>query len=296
MIKTKCAVCGLANYRILYKENFSLKDLNENTFSARRVPEKIHFRFVKCRNCGLVYSNPIIEADKLARLYQESKHTYQEQEEDLRQTYGFYLRKAVLKLKKKNNFLDIGCGDGFMLEIAKESGFKNVFGVEPSIDAINKAPGNIRGNIKNDLFRNGLFPENFFDLVTIYQTLDHIPDPNLFLKTVYEVLDDGGRVLTYNHNVNSWSAKILGEKSPIFDIEHTFLYDKSTVRELFEKNGFKVKWVGSTFNIYPISYWLRMLPLPSFVKKKLLATTAFLGVKNFRPKLYAGNLGLIASK
>lgn len=291
-----CALCGLADYQIIYKENFSGSDLNKKTFSARRIPEKVHLRIVKCNHCGLIYSNPLIPPELLKNLYSESAYNYDFEEIDLGKTYGHYIREASINLKKKENYLDIGCGNGFMLGVAQKVGFKNVFGVEPSTDALKKAKPEFRKNIKNGMFKKGLFEKNYFDLITIFQTLDHISDPNLFLKNVYEILAPGGAVLAYNHNVNSLSAKLLGENSPIFDIEHAVLYDKKTISQIFQKNGFQTVWAGGTFNIFPLSYWLRMFPLPTIIKDLLLPLVSTGPLKNVHPKIYGVNLAIIATK
>ncbi len=52
MVKTKCAICNIDNSKELFEANFKLSDFNKKTFSARRIPDRIHFRIVKCKNCG----------------------------------------------------------------------------------------------------------------------------------------------------------------------------------------------------------------------------------------------------
>src|SRR3989344_427575 len=294
--EVNCPICGKFDYKILFKENFAKSEVDEKTFSARRTPEKVLYQIVKCNRCNLVYSNPIFEEENLQKLYKKSVFTYSENLPDLRETYGFYIKKVESALPNKENFLDIGCGNGFMLEKAQGIGFKSVWGVEPSLDSINKARSDIKSKIKNDVFKEGLFREKFFDLVCIFQTLDHVSNPNGFLKAVYKILKRGGVVLAINHNVASFFAKILGERYPIFDIEHTFLYDKETMKKIFEKNGFKVLWVESTFNIYPLNYWLRMFPLPGGLKKLLVNFFSVTSVINKKIKIKAGNLGLAATK
>ena len=59
MKEINCAICQNSNYKILYKPNFDIKKVDYNIFSARRLPDKIHYRIVKCKKCGLIYSNPI---------------------------------------------------------------------------------------------------------------------------------------------------------------------------------------------------------------------------------------------
>ena len=77
LLETKCAICGSpANAVELYPANFSPEDLNPEIFSARRIPDKIHYRIVRCQTCGLVRSDPVIDPETLADLYSKSSQNY----------------------------------------------------------------------------------------------------------------------------------------------------------------------------------------------------------------------------
>jgi hypothetical protein len=74
--KTRCAICGSAeNARELYPANFDVQALNPEVFSARRLPDRIHYRLVTCNTCGLVRSDPIADPALLAQLYHDSTFT-----------------------------------------------------------------------------------------------------------------------------------------------------------------------------------------------------------------------------
>lgn len=295
--KKFCAICGKdAKHEILYKRNFKLKDINSNIFSARRLPDGIHYQILKCSNCGLVFSSPTFTEKVIDKLYKESKVTYGDQINDLVKTYSLYIKKLNKYKAKKQKFLEIGCGNGFLLKEAKKLGFKQVYGVEPSKEAIKIASYQIRKNIKNGLFRQNMFPQNFFDVVCFFQTFDHIPDPNKFLKDCYEILKPGGLILAFNHNAGSLQALILGEKSPIIDIEHTYLYNLKTMRTIFEKNKFQILSLTPSFNIYSINYLIHLMPLPKIIKKYLLLILEKTGVFKYKFNLRIGNMVLIAKK
>jgi len=297
MIETHCPICGQGTpYQVIYQENFNEDLINEDIFSARRLPDKIHYRIVKCQQCGLIYANPILEDQKIVDLYQKSKLTYQEEIDDLKETYGYHLKRVVSLLPAKENLLEIGCGNGFFLEKALTFGFKNVFGVEPSIEAVKQAPQSIQNNIVVDVFKSGLFSDNFFDIICFFQTFDHITNPNKFLADCYSYLKQGGLILAINHNIGAWTAKILGEKCPMIDIEHPFLYDKKTLRQIFIKNNFKVQNIFDVKNNYPLYYWLRLIPLPKRLKQALIKIFSWQFMKNLKFKIKAGNMGIIARK
>src|SRR5260221_2621171 len=88
---TRCAICGTeGNAAELYPANFDFEALNPTVFSARRLPDRIHYRLVKCRACGLVRSDPIASPELLAQLYAQSAFSYGDEVADLRFTYGRY--------------------------------------------------------------------------------------------------------------------------------------------------------------------------------------------------------------
>lgn len=293
--KVNCVICGsVKNYQILYKKNFKLTDLNVDTFSARRLPDKVHYQMVKCNNCGLVRSTPIVDIKYLSNLYKKSLLTYNDEINNLITTYTNAVKPILNKLPKNARILEIGCGNGFVLKAISDLGYKNVYGVEPSVDAIKKADPKIRKNIVLNILKPGLFKNKSFDFVFFFQTLDHIPDPNKFLKVCFQMLKNNGYILSFNHNVDSVSAKLLGERSPIIDIEHTFLYSFKTMIKIFEKNKFVVNKIYSPNNVLSFRHLFWLFPIPKFIKKKIISSPIKLFDRTINVKL--GNICLEGQK
>src|SRR5450432_3089909 len=143
---TRCAICETeGNATELYSPNFALDAFNPEIFSARRLPDRVHYRMVKCNKCGLVRSDPVADPQTLAQLYARSTFDYGEEVEGLKRTYGRYLAKLENFGVKKNALLEIGCGNGFFLEEALRQGYQTVRGVEPSSEAVSKADDRVRG-------------------------------------------------------------------------------------------------------------------------------------------------------
>lgn len=281
-----------------YPARLDEESLDATTFSARRFYDrKIHFRMVRCRLCGLVRSDPVLPPEALATLYAQSHFTYHNEVAHLRQTYGRYLRRCALLLPAKDRLLEIGCGNGFFLEEARAQGFREVHGVEPSGDAIAAAHSTIRPHITQAMFSRDLFPPNSFDVVCLFQTLDHLADPASVLGDVMALLRPGGFLFALNHNVSSWSARFLGERSPIIDIEHTYLYDPNTVSRLCESAGYTVIKARPTWNKLSFGYLASLIPLSPVVLKDALIR--FLTVSRLaRVSLWLplGNMQVIAQK
>jgi 2-polyprenyl-3-methyl-5-hydroxy-6-metoxy-1,4-benzoquinol methylase len=299
LIETKCPICdSIGNYTVIYKSNFSYSDLTSEVFSARRLPDAIHYQIVRCNNDNLVRSCPVYDTSVIENLYKTSKLNYTEQIENLIPSYLAVLDKVLCKLAKDAKILEVGCGNGFMLKALSDRGYSNIYGIEPSSDAAAKADDNIRGKITVDFLKDGIYNNGYFNFIFFFQTLDHIYEPVQFLNSCYNLLVPGGFILALNHNVKSLSAMIMGEKSPIIDIEHTHLYSKETIRELFSKCGFRPIEIFSPKNIVSLEYLLWLMPLPKKLKLKLLNSKVkmFNWLLKRKIKLKLGNLCIIGQK
>lgn len=269
---TRCAICGtLGNSVELYPARLGAEAFSTEVFSARRLPDGMHYRLVKCRSCDLVRSDPAASSDRLARIYSESSFDYVGEVENLRATYGRYLRTLEQYGGGRGTLLEIGCGNGFFLQEALRQGYSEVFGVEPSARAVAVADAILRPRIHVGVLQSGLFAPETFDVICLFQVLDHLPNAAEVLETCFQLLRPKGLVLCLNHNVEAMSSRLLGEASPIVDVEHTYLFEPKTLRRLFESRGFQVECVEAAWNRYSLSYLVRLLPLPRVLRRPLAA-------------------------
>jgi 2-polyprenyl-3-methyl-5-hydroxy-6-metoxy-1,4-benzoquinol methylase len=295
--RTRCPICETnASDRQVYAMNFDVRNLNAQVFSARRLPDRLHYRMVRCEQCGVLRSDPILPQSELARLYASSQFTYATEAEFAGATYARCLQRALTLVRQRQRLMEIGCGNGFLLREALNQGFEEVWGVEPSVDAVSQAGEDLRANILPGLYSSDTFPNEHFDVICGFQVLDHASDPGALLAACREDLKPGGVALFINHDCGALSARLLGESSPIIDVEHTVLFDKRTMRRIFEKCGFSVHDVFTVRNTYPLSYWAKLAPLPGRLKSLLLTLVGATGIGRIPVTLSAGNLGIIATK
>lgn len=290
-----CAVCQRKTpTKVLYQANFREKDINFKIYTSRRIPDRLHFRIAKCKVCGLTFSNPIYSSNKIIDLYKKSANPDYQDLQNSARVYASYLKRILTDFSNKNRLLDIGCGDGFFLTEAKKLGFKELYGVEPSEEAVGHLQKGLnKKNIINNVFKKGQFKKNFFDVVCFFHVFDHVVDPNEFLKNCYDILKQGGYVVSVMHDSKALTHRILGENSPIFDIQHIYLFDKNTVKKIFEKNGFKVLRVFNITNIYSLGYWMKMFP-HQFLRK--IIDDKDWPLLKFNIPWRVGNMAIAASK
>ena len=298
--KVPCPLCGSSDandYTVLYAENIPSQKINPTIFSARRMPDKVHYQIVKCKNDSLVRSTPILTTECLDMLYTQSKVTYINEVDNLSKTYLRALEPILRKLSSNSSILEIGCGSGFMIEALQNKGFTNTYGIEPSVDAVARIKPLLRKNIYNAVFNKKLFSKDQkFDCIYLFQTLDHIPDVSKFIDDCYDLLHNGGYIFSFHHNVEAVGVSVLGEAHPIFDIEHTQLFSSKTSAAIFEKSGFLIDAISHPKNVLSLYHLCTLLPLPHYMKKNMLHILERFKILNVSIELPLGNCSVIAHK
>lgn len=232
----------------------------------------------------------------MAKAYEGASFGSSEEARYASQTYAGFLDEVKGKLPDLDGAIDIGTGDGAFLERLLESGFNRVCGIEPSKAPVSAAKDCVRPLIRQGLFDPRDFDDNSVSIITCFQTLEHLYDPEKMCRSAHRILKKGGAVFFVCHNRRSLSAMILGLKSPIFDIEHLQLFSKKSIVYLLKKCGFSEVEVRPVYNRYPLHYWLRLIPMPLRLKHPMISF-----LKNNRPgslPLYlpAGNMAVFGYK
>jgi SAM-dependent methyltransferase len=293
-ITKHCLFCGDdACLRDVYERNFRDGDLTADVFSARRVTEHFHYKMVRCANTGLLFSREILPDEVLEKLYAGSKVTFSTYADIIRKDYWRPLQ-AFRDRMKMGAALEIGCSSGFFLEELKQRGFREARGCEPSLEAKSIAADSVKADIRTGFFTDEAYPDATFDLICSFQTLDHLSDPLAILRTCHAKLKPGGLVYLIVHNADGLQAKVFGEKSPIIDVEHIYLFNPDTLSRAVEKAGFKTLRSFPISNSYPLEYWTTHAPLP--FKKRIHSVCKALGLANLRIPLSLGNIGIVARK
>lgn len=113
----------------------------------------------------------------------------------------FYKRLILIrKFKKEGRLLDVGCAFGFFLKLAEKYGFQP-FGIDISSYAVKKARKIVKGKIlQGDIEEDIPFPDNFFDVITLFDILEHLKNPKRVLSQLKKKIKHSGYI--YN-NVKS---------------------------------------------------------------------------------------------
>lgn len=290
----KCPVCG--RKLVLYKKtNYSGKEITPYTFSSRKVPEYMHWTLNECKDCHILYSDCPIMDEEIFRQYEVASYDSGNEADCASKTYFSYLKRYVPKYPK-GSALDIGTGNGSYLLSLKDGGILRTVGVEPSVEPIKQADKSIKDDIVNAPFSNELFSKNEFDMISLFQTIEHMPDPLKSIGEIKQILKEGGYFYLVCHDYLSTANRIMGLKSPIYDIEHLQIFSKRGIRKLMEKMQFRDIQVFTIKNKYSLKYWAKLFPLPKKVKRILLKRLEHSKLGNMMIGINVGNVGIICKK
>jgi SAM-dependent methyltransferase len=292
-----CPVCGSRDQSAVFApEAIDESRLDAYAFASRKTPEYMHYRLISCPECDLLYACPAPEPGALAAAYKEAAFGSSEEAGFAARTYSRLLSDIVDRLPDRKGALDIGAGDGAFLEELVSLGFSDVLGIEPSEAPIAAAREKVRPLLKRGVFAAADYQAGTMSLVTSFQTLEHVSNPLEVAQGAHRLLKDGGAAFFICHDRRALSARVLGFKSPIFDIEHLQLFSAASARALLERAGFDGIEVRAISNRYPLHYWLRLFPWPPSWKERLVSWSKAAGFGSWTFALPAGNIAAIGYK
>lgn len=284
LIKINCPLCGKDLYSILFPST-----LKKGDFDPQIIKEdlkntlgnyKKHSRIVKCKSCGLVYTNPMENVSKLSEGYEEVVDDEYLQTEKYRKILSLEHLKNIEKFKKKGKILDVGCFAGYFLELAIERGWK-AYGIEPSLWA-NKIAKKRGINIISDSIEKASLKDNCYDAITLWDVIEHLPNPKQVLKKCYASLSNGGIMALGTPNMESLISKILGSNNPYILRMHLVFYSPETLGRMLDEVGFKTVKIYSYGRTFPVSYILDRIRLNNILYKSFQnLINSFPGVSNY---------------
>lgn len=253
-----CPLCGSQSYKILYRSTLTKNDFRmeviRNSLKNSLDDYTKHGQITRCTNCSLVYVNPQEDSARLLKGYEEVIDPEYIETEKYRKLILFAHLKKIEQWKTKGKLLDIGCFAGYFLSLAKKNGWKP-YGIEPSVWARKIAKKHGALIIGKDIGATKL-PRDFFDAVTLWDVIEHLPNPKKIILKIYNSLKPGGIIALATPNVDSLFAKILGAKCPFFIRMHLVLFSPQTLQQLLEDCGFHVFSRSYYGRVFPISYIL----------------------------------------
>lgn len=209
--------------------------------------------------CGLVYNRWVPDEESLKDTAEEWSRVHHaspdrlkwESNAELQEViYGSRMRE-IERRRQKGKLLDVGCSTGFFLDYASRKGWE-VFGCELSENSARIARSRVRGEIAVGSFPSVGYPSRYFDVVTMWDVVEHVSDPALFVREAFRVLRPYGLLALSTPNYNSFTRKLIGAKwEAIIPSRHLQLFTPRTIKELVCGEG---GWV-SACNTVDVNPW-----------------------------------------
>lgn len=265
--ESPCDLCKSKNYFFIH-----------NLISVKKNEEH-NLKLVKCSNCKVLRSHPYISDKDLGDYYLDDYsdfNTYSREKKSLAE----YLRKlsfkntthksTTLKEKlllilakqlyggkhkfthKKGTLLDVGCGDGTAIYQYKKFGY-DVYGIDPYGKSINECKKKQLNNTSKEFLSKKTFGTKRFDIVRLWNVLEHTNEPLELIKLSSEKTNKNGEIIISIPNPECLSTKIFKDAWILWDPpRHRYLFDKKTIIPLLKKHGFS----DIKIKTYSMGVWL----------------------------------------
>lgn len=220
-----CNLCGSERFVPVY----SARDYITNELQM----------IVRCEDCGLVFVNPQPGDIELTRYYPASYHGTKpflyEKIDNLLRT------KRLVRMNTRHRIiLDIGCGKGMLLSSLQRKGWE-VWGTELSDESAQYAKTGIGINVLKQNIQNCEFTANYFDIITMFHSLEHIKDPKDTLRAINKILKEDGVLLIEVPKFDSIYARIFKDKWFHLDVpRHLYHFEEKTIKSLLKATGFSI--------------------------------------------------------
>jgi 2-polyprenyl-3-methyl-5-hydroxy-6-metoxy-1,4-benzoquinol methylase len=252
--ESPCPLCGLHKPALVLE-------------AADPVPADGHglrFAVVRCECCGLTYTNPRPTPSAIGRFYPPEYRPYRRpgKMEHSRRARPFWSRlfgrpcnerRGELPWHGRGRLLDFGCGGGAFLKTMADRGWK-VTGLDAAVGAAQSLQEDLGLTVlTGSLPHQELLPCSF-DVVTMWQSLEHVHRPLAVLREAYQLLVPGGKLIVATPNLESLPFYWFGSSWFGLDLpRHLTHFTPKTLREMLETAGFRVELVRMIRH----SDWLR---------------------------------------
>jgi len=271
-----CNLCGARDAVVLFPSTLKKDTPNVDDFRCTSSAYGVHPPIVRCRRCGLVYANPRWGAKVVEDNYRavEDK-TYVEEQEGRVLTFSRNLdplEKLVAPTSQTRRFLDVGCHIGVMVELAQKRGWE-AWGVEPSEWAAAHARAKGLRVITGTLDSAGM-TENYFDVVTMWDVIEHLTDPAAVLRDAHRVLKPGGILGVHTIDISSVFARLMGHRWPWLMEMHLYYFSPQTLARMLEETGFQVVQSSAQGRYLRLCYFITRVEAYSRFVARLLRAVA----------------------
>lgn len=238
----KCNLCGFNHFNVLWSEGI--------------------YEIFCCKNCGLSFLNPQSSDEEINNIYSENYYLnnyikYQ----DIRLYHFHEMAKKIEKITDKRRIIDIGCGVGYFLSVAKERGWKTK-GIESSKFAAEYGEKQFGIQIENSSFLEANWRETY-DVVTFWDVIAHTKNPLAHIELSRQFLTNGGLVVVKSPNrpnilfyIASIISKITESRGLLHLPAQLYHFTPKTMKKMLTIAGFEILKYDLVNEVkLPVKFW-----------------------------------------
>jgi 2-polyprenyl-3-methyl-5-hydroxy-6-metoxy-1,4-benzoquinol methylase len=216
--------------------------------------EEDGYHLLRCRQCGMGLVSPRRGEEDLAGIYIDDSywrsqspktrgyHDYRADEPLYLETFRRRLKFALRGGPVGGTALDVGCAAGFCMQVLRERGFA-VSGVEISETIARHAIDHFGfDTVHIGTLASAQFADASFDLITMWDVVEHVPDPEELLRTARKLLKPDGLLVIETQDIDSRFARLLGPRWHHFKhAEHIYHFNPATITTVVQHAGLRVE-------------------------------------------------------
>lgn len=293
-----CNLCGADDYHVIYPPRYEQAKPEEiiNTFRSSG-DEVLLDQLVMCNRCGLQYLNPRLKADVVLEGYSAgSDETFVSQAAGRERTFGKSLKYIERFRQERGRLLDVGTAGGSFLAVARDAGWQ-VAGCEPNRWLCEWASDHYGLQVQPGTIFDMKLPEASFDVITLWDVLEHTPDPTAVLQECRRVLKPGGLLLINYPDIRSGIARAMGRRWVFLLSVHLYYFTIPTLSRMLKELGFNVRATKMHWQSLELGYILfRMEAYLGGFAKLLGRIAKGLRLTNLQIPYWMGQMLLLAEK
>jgi SAM-dependent methyltransferase len=252
-MKTQTHVrCPVCNSDISYVSN--------NTNSKRRLPKELYAFYTLCPSCNVLFLKKESHDENTKFIFRKADSALAN---FLISFSNYFKYLGISRFKKNGIVLDIGCGEGFLIDMLSSKGY-TVKGIEPDKSIQTKRP-----EIINKYLESAGLRKESYDIVIMSHSLNYFRDVNKAVSIARSILKEGGMLFIYGPDTSSYQLSICGIDWYGIDIKKQYyLFDKSSQESLLANNGLKCIYAERMLLDSPFSF------VNSILKRKIKSECA----------------------
>lgn len=213
------------------------------------------YNIYECKNCGLKATDLGEDYESFVKKYYGKGYfsgdpryaayaSYASDKWHITRNMKKFLAK-IKKHKKSGKLLDVGCAMGYFVELARKSGY-DAYGFDASEFASKKARARLDGRVAYGSIRTVNYPKKSFDVITMFDVVEHLGDPIGDIAKLATFLKDDGIMVIATGNTGSRAARFFKRRWTFYiPPQHLYFFNRKTFTTLLTSSGVKpVEWFG----------------------------------------------------